>query len=242
MTAAQQEQVPDNRPAAAPPSQDEIARRVAYMDGFVRFVVQQCGRDLQAAEKEDLQAAGRMGALMAAQRFDPGRGLKFDTYAGQCIRMCVMDEVLYIRRRGRLPQAAREMIWNYNKARAVIEASGQEASPARLAEYLGLDEDLVIACLRTEDVEMDDQAHQVEQDVAELLIEREDLARIQQAITHLSDREKFIVQGVFFEGRTRVEIAQDLGLTSARVGQIEKDALARIRKRVLSSTDEAGDE
>lgn len=60
----------------------------------------------------------------------------------------------------------------------------------------------------------------------------EDLA-LQDAINRLNDREKYIINLRFFEGKTQMEVAEEIGISQAQVSRLEKSAL-RSMKNYLS--------
>ena len=53
---------------------------------------------------------------------------------------------------------------------------------------------------------------------------------IEQAMKKLNDREKMIITKRFFDGRTQMEVADEIGISQAQVSRLEKDAIYRIRK------------
>ena len=53
---------------------------------------------------------------------------------------------------------------------------------------------------------------------------------ISEAIKHLSDKEKTIIDKRFFKGRTQMEVASEIGISQAQVSRIEKNALSHIRR------------
>ena len=57
----------------------------------------------------------------------------------------------------------------------------------------------------------------------------EDLT-IAQALTKLNKREKEIITRRFFDGRTQMEVAEEIGISQAQVSRLEKAAISRIRK------------
>ncbi len=72
------------------PSDEEILR---YMP-LVERVVRRIRRRLPAhMDIDDLRSAGSLGLWRAIERYDPGRGLKFSTYATWTIRGAVYDEL-----------------------------------------------------------------------------------------------------------------------------------------------------
>ncbi|WP_337604553.1 sigma-70 family RNA polymerase sigma factor, partial [Anaerotignum lactatifermentans] len=55
---------------------------------------------------------------------------------------------------------------------------------------------------------------------------------LQEAMHHLSEREKKIVALRFFEGKTQTEVSSEIGISQAQVSRLEKSALKRMRKYV----------
>ena len=53
---------------------------------------------------------------------------------------------------------------------------------------------------------------------------------ISEAIKHLSDKEKTIIDKRFFKGRTQMEVAEEIGISQAQVSRIEKSALLHIKR------------
>ena len=55
---------------------------------------------------------------------------------------------------------------------------------------------------------------------------------IKEALRKLSDREKHILTLRFFEGKTQMEVAEEIGISQAQVSRLEKAALSHMRKYV----------
>ena len=55
---------------------------------------------------------------------------------------------------------------------------------------------------------------------------------LKDAIKMLSDREKNILYLRFYQGRTQVEVAKEIGISQAQVSRLEKSALNRIKSKV----------
>ena len=53
---------------------------------------------------------------------------------------------------------------------------------------------------------------------------------ITEAMKKLNNREKIIISKRFFDGRTQMEVAEEIGISQAQVSRLEKSAIARIRK------------
>ena len=59
----------------------------------------------------------------------------------------------------------------------------------------------------------------------------EDIA-LKEALRHLGERERHIVDMRFYAGKTQIEIAQELGISQAQVSRLEKGAIAKIRSKM----------
>ena len=53
---------------------------------------------------------------------------------------------------------------------------------------------------------------------------------IAEAMKKLSNREKSIISRRFFDGRTQMEVANEIGISQAQVSRLEKNAIERIKK------------
>ena len=57
---------------------------------------------------------------------------------------------------------------------------------------------------------------------------------VKEAMARLTDREKHILRLRFFEGRTQMEVAGEIGISQAQVSRLEKNALGHMRKYVAA--------
>ena len=55
---------------------------------------------------------------------------------------------------------------------------------------------------------------------------------LKQAINDLSDREKKILSMRFFQGKTQMEVAAEIGISQAQVSRLEKGALDKVKKDI----------
>ena len=53
---------------------------------------------------------------------------------------------------------------------------------------------------------------------------------IKEAMKKLRDKEKMIISKRFFEGRTQMEVAEEIGISQAQVSRLEKSAIDRIKR------------
>src|SRR5579862_9811346 len=99
------------------------------------------GRLPRGVDAENLESAGILGLVEAANRFDPERGVKFETFAYSRIRGAVVDEM---RRNSCLPQQMLEHVATVRRAYQQLPAP---ATVECLASATGLSEDQVSDCL-----------------------------------------------------------------------------------------------
>jgi RNA polymerase sigma factor for flagellar operon FliA len=73
-------------------SEDEREQRILDHVGLVKYIVGRVAVRLpESVDREDLESAGIVGLIKAADRYEPGRGVKFATYASSVIRGEVME-------------------------------------------------------------------------------------------------------------------------------------------------------
>ena len=58
---------------------------------------------------------------------------------------------------------------------------------------------------------------------------------IKEGMRHLGERERLILTMRFYEGRTQMEVAEEIGISQAQVSRLEKAALKNLRKHMATS-------
>ena len=163
------------------------------------------------SDKDDLVAFGYGGLLEARRRFDPARGVQFQTFAYYRVRGAMLDG---IRRMAYLPRRAHE------KARAA-----QEAAPAPTA----LDKAFARMSARLT-MGAGPRAEAGSDDPESSLLRKESLSRLLKALSTLPPRERALVRGFYFEGRQFDEIASELGISKSWASRLHAKALAALRE------------
>ena len=117
--------------------QGELARE-RLMVCNLRLVLSIAKRYInKGLQMEDLIQEGNMGLLRATEKFDPGRRLRFSTYATFWIRQGIMRSLANQSRTIRLPAYVHEFVLRLKRARAVLSAQlGRSATNEELAEAL----------------------------------------------------------------------------------------------------------
>lgn len=213
---------------------------------LLRHIVGRTAVDLpKSVDRDDLYGFGMLGLIQAADAWEPGRGLKFSTFAYTKIRGAILDE---LRRMDFLPRGRREKVRDLDRAVAELEqVSGLVPSPEEIAEKLDitlgeLDEILLSAKSAataslddgpsTELVGMlSDPTCEDPSGSAEWHELRDLLVR---AIGELPEQEKTVITLYYGEDLLLREIAEVLEVVESRVSQIHTRALYRLN-RTLSS-------
>lgn len=225
-------------------------RLVLHYAPLVKYVAGRVGTGLPThVEVSDLVQSGIFGLVDAIEKFDPERGLKFETYAMQRIRGAILDD---LRAMDWVPRSVRSRARDVERALERLEARLQRtASDAELAEEVGLTvhdlRELFAQLQMTSVVALDDiiggganqtssLAETLRDDRAEdpgnALVNRDNRRQLADAVKRLSERDRVVVTLYYFENLTLAEIGKVLGVTESRVCQLHTRAVLRLRGKL----------
>jgi RNA polymerase sigma factor FliA len=233
---------------------DDSARErlvVAYSP-MVKFVAGRLGAGLPShVEDADLISYGLVGLIGAIQRFEPERGIKFETFAMTRIRGAIIDE---LRSLDWVPRSVRSRAREIETAQAKLEHELQRAPTevelaAKLnmteAELQGalleianssvyaLDELWTVSDSSGDQVSLlDTIADEGAADPQEALASTEVKDRLTEAIGGLPEREQLVVALYYYENLTLREIGEVLGVTESRVSQLHTKAVMRLKSHL----------
>lgn len=224
-------------------------RLVLHYAPLVKYVAGRVGTGLPShVEVSDLIQSGIFGLVDAIEKFEPERGLKFETYAMQRIRGAILDD---LRAQDWVPRSVRSRAREVERAQERLEARLQRtATDAELAEELGITveelRDLYAQLRMTSVVALDDfigsgpaassLAETLPDDHAEdpvaTLVARDRRRLLAEAVERLSERDRIVVTLYYFENLTLAEIGKVLGVTESRVCQLHTRAVLRLRAKL----------
>ena len=228
-------------------------RLVLHYAPLVKYVAGRVGTGLPAhVDAADLVQSGIFGLVAAIDRFEPERGLKFETYAMQRIRGAILDD---LRAQDWVPRSVRSRAREVERALERLEARLlRTASDAEVADELGLSvSDLLelYAQLRLTSVVALDELVTVGRggtSLAETLPDDsvpdpgvvldgiESRRLLAQAVSQLAERDRVVVTLYYFENLTLAEIGEVLGVTESRVCQLHTRAVLRLRAKLLDAS------
>jgi RNA polymerase sigma factor FliA len=232
-------------------------RLVVAYSPMVKFVAGRLGAGLPShVDDADLISYGLMGLIGSIERFEPERGIKFETFAMTRIRGAIIDE---LRSLDWVPRSVRSRAREIEAAQAKLEHTLQRApSEAELAAALEISEDelqtslLEIANssvyaldeLWTVSDSSGDQVSLLDtisdpraDDPQESLASSEIKDRLTDAIAGLPEREQLVVALYYYENLTLREIGEVLGVTESRVSQLHTKAVMRLKSGLQPGDD-----
>lgn len=217
---------------------DEQKHLLAYAP-LVKRIVRQLNSQVQGAiDRDDMEQIGLMGLLEALRRYGEPDGA-FGSYAALRVRGAILDE---LRRQDWRPRAVRQHSHKMRDAvRDLTRKLGREPNEQETMAALGLSAEEYQAYLLDENAETIASFDEILQDTLadtgsvagpeeQLMIRRS----LEQALNGLDEREQRVVQMYYEFELSYKEIAAVLDLTDARVCQLNKAALNKM-KAVLAS-------
>jgi RNA polymerase sigma factor for flagellar operon FliA len=224
----------------------------SYIEKYLPLVKRLAGRlaiSLPAhIKEEDLLSYGLMGLLDALKKYEPSRGVKFETYASLRIRGSMIDG---LRAMDWVPQSVRQKFKNVRQAFADLESRyGRSPSQEEVAAYLEISvqelntilaQGQYMSLLSLEDLthrDVDGDANFSPIDMIVDLEAQEQFNRIEKeeqkklimkAVDRLSEKEKTVVALYYREELTLKEIAKIMNLSESRICQIHSKAILRLR-------------
>ena len=218
-----------------------------YIKGNLRLVLSVIRRFSNSNENaDDLFQIGCVGLIKAINNFNTELDVKFSTYA---VPMIIGEIRRYMRDNNsiRVSRSLRDTAYKAIYAKEnYMKRNLKEPTLEEIAEEIGIDkEDIVFAldAIQTpmslqepvyndgDDVlyvmdQVSDKKNREENWVEELAL--------QAAMDRLGERERYIIQLRFFEGKTQIEVAEDIAISQAQVSRLEKHALKVMRQYLFS--------
>lgn len=202
-------------------------------------------------EYDDLVGYGIFGLIDAIDKFDPGKGVKFETYASLRIRGAILDQ---IRKMDWVPRTLRQKQKKMDEAVQKIESEmGRPATDAEVAKELTISTDEYDVWKSqtqfTNMISLDDYLEQgsevrMEQhqsgsfSTPEQEMEKQELKRmLVEAIGLLTDKERQVITFYYYEELTLKEISQILEVSESRVSQLHSKALQKIKIKLGEDVD-----
>jgi len=209
----------------------QYAPLVKYVAGRLRT------RMPESVDPDDLVSDGVLGLMDAIERFEPARGLSFQTFAVPRIRGAIIDGM---RAMDFVPRSVRDKLRAVQRAQVVLEERlGRVPEDTEVAREVGIPVQQLRDLSRQansnhaslDDFDLADELSSA----ADQRVEQGDVnASLMRVVDQLGERDQVIIALYYFEGLTLAEIGQVLGVTESRVSQVHRRATTTLREKLLA--------
>ena len=191
---------------------------IAQHERMVHGLANRLRRELSLrGDLDDLIAFGFGGLLEARHRFDPARGVRFQTFAYHRVRGAMLDGV---RKMSQLPRRAHE---RFQAAAETTPTAAPTALDKAFTHMTALSTATVL------------QGRFGNESPEAVLLKNESITRLLQALPSLSPRQRVLVRGFYFEGRSIDAMARELGISKSWASRLHTSALRELRDALDAS-------
>ena len=226
---------------------DEDARK-QLIEGNLRLVLSVIQRFAGRGENaDDLFQVGCIGLLKAVENFDETKDVRFSTYG---VPMIAGEIRRYLRDNSaiRVSRSVRDTAYRVLQCKeSLMRELGREPTVREISEHLDVPHEDIIEAMDAVAVPLSlhDPIYSDDSDPVTVMDQVGDPKNtdeqwmehiaIKDAISKLADRERSILALRFYDGKTQVEVAKEIGISQAQVSRLEKSALHSIKKAILPS-------
>jgi len=216
--------------------------REEYIKGNLRLVLSIIQRFSSTSENvDDLFQIGCIGLMKAIDNFDLSQGVKFSTYA---VPMIIGEIRRYLRDNNaiRVSRSLRDIAYKALYSKEVLQKNmDREPTIEEIAAESGIPREDILNALDAIQAPMSlyEPVYSDSGDVLYLMDQVSDKKNkeenwieelsIKEAMGKLNDREKNIIQMRFFQGKTQMEVAEEIHISQAQVSRLEKAALKNMK-------------
>ena len=222
--------------------QGDKQAREQLIEGNLRLVLSVIQRFAASSENaDDLFQVGCIGLMKAIDNFDRSLNVKFSTYAvpmiiGECRRYLRDNNAI------RVSRSLRDIAYKaiYAKER-ILKEEDREPSIDEVAKAIEMEKEIVVMALDAiaTPVSLFDPVYQEGGDTLYIMDQVSDKKNKEEkwieelslgdAMDRLNERENYIIRLRFFEGKTQMEVAEEIHISQAQVSRLEKSALKSMK-------------
>ncbi|HPT93244.1 MAG TPA: RNA polymerase sporulation sigma factor SigG [Limnochordia bacterium] len=228
--------------------QGDRSAREEMVQGNLRLVLSVIQRFNNRGEYvDDLFQVGCIGLMKAIDNFDLSQNVKFSTYA---VPMIIGEIRRYLRDNNpiRVSRSLRDVAYKALQVRDTLaNKHAQEPTISQIAEELQIPREDIVFALDAiqEPISLFEPIYHDGGDPIFVMDQIRDEKNtdgnwiegvsIKEGMERLSEREKLILTMRFFDGRTQMEVAEEIGISQAQVSRLEKAALKHLRRFLATS-------
>lgn len=219
--------------------------RDKMVEGNLRLVLSVVQRFTGRGEPpDDLFQVGVIGLMKAIDNFNPDFDLRFSTYGvpmilGEIKRFCRDNNPV------RVSRSMRDTAYHAMQVKEMLQnKTGKEPTVEEIAKEMGVSKENVVLALEAivEPVSLFDPVFSDGSDTIYVMDQVGDSRTdedwlheiaLKESIKKLSERERKILSLRFFQGKTQMEVSEEIGISQAQVSRIEKGALDTIKREAF---------
>ena len=238
-------------PVLKPEEKEELFRRIKegdkgareqYIKGNLRLVLSVIRRFQNSNENaDDLFQIGCIGLMKAIDNFDTTLQVKFSTYA---VPMIIGEIRRYLRDNNsiRVSRSLRDIAYKAIYARENYTKQYQrEPTIAEISQETGIEKEMIVCAMDAiqNPVSLFEPVYTEGGDTLYVMDQISDKKNreekwvenlsLREAMERLSDRERHIIEMRFYDGKTQMEVAEEVGISQAQVSRLEKNALKSMK-------------
>ena len=223
--------------------QGDVEARTKFINGNLRLVLSVIRKFFSKGENaDDLFQIGCVGLIKAIDNFDLEQNVQFSTYA---VPMIMGEVRRYLRDNSslRVSRSVRELAYKIiaEKERFIREKE-REPSLDELSKILRASKEDLILSMDSIQIPLSLQEPINGTNVDSISVEDQisdkknsdkywaETISVVEAMKRLNAKEKDIINKRFFQGKTQIEVADEIGISQAQVSRLEKNAILHIRR------------
>ena len=223
----------------------DMQAREEYISGNLKLVLSVIKKFNSRGESvDDLFQIGCIGLIKAIDNFDTSHGVQFSTYA---VPMIIGEIRRYLRDNNsiRVSRSLRDTAYKALTAKEkYINEHSEEPTIEQIAKMVDVTKEEVTFALEAiqDPVSLYEPIYHNDNDAVYVMDQIKDEKNsdanwiekisLNEAMSHLADREKNILTLRFFDGKTQMEIANEIGISQAQVSRLEKCAIKSMKKYI----------
>ena len=217
--------------------------REKFINGNLRLVLSVVGRFSGRGENaDDLFQIGCVGLIKAIDNFDITLNVQFSTYA---VPMIVGEIRRYLRDNSmvRVSRSIRDLAYKVLKVKEKkSKETGKEPTIEEIAKELNVSKEEISFCLDAiqDPVSLQEPVYNDGTDSVYIMDQVKDKKNTDElwaenitmieSLKKLNEKEKMIISKRFFDGRTQMEVADEIGISQAQVSRLEKSAINHMKR------------
>lgn len=219
--------------------------RQKFINGNLKLVLSVIKRFSNRNEDvDDLFQVGCIGLIKAIDNFDLSQNVLFSTYA---VPMIIGEIRRHLRDNNsvRVSRSLRDIAYKALQVRErILNEQNRDATIEDISKELGISKEEISYALDAiqEPVSLYEPVYNDGADALFVMDQLSDSKNIDEnwvediaiaeSLKKLNDRERMIIRKRFFDGKTQMEVADEIGISQAQVSRLEKTALSRMRKNI----------